>query len=85
MTYRIVILMEGGEELIQPTENADIQYILDLFDKEELGLTITEDTEENERSSNYLHKNSGENIDLREDISDTKYRSAFIGFFRTDR
>lgn len=29
------------------TENADIEYILDLFDNKELGLTITEDREEN--------------------------------------
>jgi hypothetical protein len=29
------------------SENADLEYILDLFNSEELNLTIAEDTEEN--------------------------------------
>ena len=33
------------------SENADLEYIIELFDSKELGLTIAEDTEENERSS----------------------------------
>jgi hypothetical protein len=30
-------------EIYLPKENADIEYILDLFDNKELGLTIAED------------------------------------------
>jgi uncharacterized small protein (DUF1192 family) len=47
------------------SENADLEYILDLFNSEELNLTIAEDTEENERSSRISHKRSGDSIDIR--------------------
>jgi hypothetical protein len=76
---------EDTHESQPPSENADLEYILDLFNNEELSLTIAEDTEENERSSKITHKKSGDSIDMREEISDAKYRFAFLSFFRKYR
>lgn len=40
--------MEGEEgNEVGNCENADLEYILDLFNTQDLNLTITEDTEEN--------------------------------------
>ena len=71
----------GGANI--PGDNADIEYILDLFDSKELGLTICEDTEENERCSTI--KMNGEGGESREDIGDGAYRSAFMDYFKYER
>lgn len=52
------------------TENADIEYILDLFDNKELGLTIMEDREENQRSSTAYVTGNQEFGVGKEEISD---------------
>lgn len=38
-------------------DNADLEYILDMFDSKELELTIAEDNEENERCSSVYLQN----------------------------
>ena len=66
-------------------QNADLEYILDLFDKEELKLTISEDTEEAERTSKAFDKDYNPNPDIRDELSEARYRHVFSAFFKHER
>ena len=80
-------MMQSESEIAERvpfSENADIEYILELFDNQELGLTITEDREESEKSVSISRKRSEEG-DFKEDITDERYRNAFLHFFHHSR
>jgi hypothetical protein len=65
-------------------ENADIDYILSLFDNQELGLTlISEDTEDNERHSTV--QRPSEQAENHQEVTDGIFKSAFTTYFKSER